>query len=71
MKEANRTRVGVADQGISDRDYILKSRFVAYSEISNNVGSVKHFLSVLPHSLQRVVFFVPFLTAASTTTARS
>jgi hypothetical protein len=40
------------------------------SEISNNVGSVKYFLSALRRSLRRVVFVVP-LGSASTTTARS
>jgi hypothetical protein len=40
-------------------------------DISNNVGSVKSFLSALLRSLLRVVFLVPSLTSASTTTARS
>ena len=36
------------------------SRFVGLSDISNNVGSVKYFLSVLLRSLRRVVFLVLF-----------
>jgi hypothetical protein len=38
--------------------------------ISNNVGSVKSFLSVLLHALRRVVLFVSW-TFSLTTTARS
>jgi len=46
-------------------------RVVELPDISNNVGSVKHFLSKLLRSLRRVVFLGSSLTSASTTTARS